>query len=145
MVGPQHQPSSCALLILSRYLPAMAAVAIGMLFIPEDFFDEPTKRTVTLGEANRRINFGIAYQLDEHNRRANRNFQPSLDERNWAMLDSYGGRSSLEDMEKVIAGYEGDATHPIGQHEKNLILEEAYGERSDLSHLRRAMEMYEVQ
>lgn len=114
------------------------------MFIPEDLFDEPTKRTVTLGAANRHIDFSIAQQLGEHNRRANQGYQPSLEERNWAMLDSYGGRSSLEDMEKVIANYE-DSLKPMGKLERNLMLEEAYGDRSDLKHLRRAMEIYEVQ
>lgn len=122
----------------------MAGVAVGMLFIPESLFVEPTKRTVTLGEANRRIDFSISHQLDEHNRRANLGFEPSQEERNWAMLDSYGARSSLEDMEKAIAGYE--VSHkPQGRHERNMLLEEAYGERSSLKHLRKAMELYEVQ
>jgi len=127
----------------NRYLPTMAAVALGILFIPENIFDEPTKRTITLDQATRSIGMGIDQQLSEHNRRVNHGYELSQEERNRAMLDSYGARSSLDDMEKAIAGYE--ATRPKGPHERRLALEEAYGDRSSLKHLSRAMQIYEVQ
>lgn len=121
----------------------MAAIAIGMLYIPESLFIEPSKRTVTLDQANRFIGMGIDQQLSDHNRRANYAYELTQEERNQAMLDSYGSRSSLDDMEKAIAGYE--ATKPRGPIERRMALEDAYGERSSLHHLRRAMEIYEVQ
>ena len=123
----------------------MAAMAFGMLYIPETLFIEPSKRTVTLDQANRSIGMGIAQQLGEHNRRANSGRVQELtqEQRNQAILDSYGSRSSLEDMEHAIAGYE--ATRPQHPHERRMALEDAYGERDSLHHLRRAMELYEVQ
>lgn len=121
----------------------MAAVAFGMLYIPETLFNEPSKRTVTLDQANRFIGMGIDQQLSDHNRRANHGYELTQEERNQAMLDSYGSRSSLDDMEKAIAGYE--ATRPKGLIEQRRALEDAYGERSSLHHLRKAMQIYEVQ
>lgn len=128
---------------LYRYLPTMAAIAFGMLYIPETLFIEPSKRTVTLDQATRSIGMGIEQQLSDHNRRANTGYELTQEERNQAMLDSYGSRSSLDDMEKAIAGYE--ATRPKGPVERRVALEEAYGDRTSLHHLRRAMQMYEVQ
>lgn len=121
----------------------MAAVAFGMLYIPETLFIEPSKRSVTLDQANRFIGMGVDQQLSDHNRRANSGYELTQEERNQAMLDSFGSRSSLDDMEKAIAGYE--ATRPKGPVETRMALENAYGERSSLQHLRRAMQMYEVQ
>jgi hypothetical protein len=121
----------------------MAAVAFGMLYVPESLFVEPSKRTVTLDQANRFIGMGVDQQLSDHNRRANSAYEMTQEERNQAMLDSFGSRSSLDDMEKAIAGYE--ATRPKGPVERRMELENAYGERSSLKHLRRAMQMYEVQ
>ncbi|KAF2686361.1 hypothetical protein K458DRAFT_416664 [Lentithecium fluviatile CBS 122367] len=123
------------------YLPAMAAVALSIAAIPEDFFNEPTKRTVTLGEANRRISFGIANQLGYQSQQAN---QPTQEELNQALLNYYGSRSSLKDMEHAVEGYEANI-RPTQAHEKRQRLEEAYGDRSSLKHVRRAMEIYEVQ
>ncbi|KAF1968414.1 hypothetical protein BU23DRAFT_480200 [Bimuria novae-zelandiae CBS 107.79] len=125
------------------YLPTMAAVAFGMLYIPETLFTEPSKRTVTLDEATRFIGMGVDQQLSDHNRRANHGYGLTQEERNQAILDSYGSRSSLEDMEKAIAGYE--ATRPKGPVETRMALEDAYGDRSSLHHLRKAMQIYEVQ
>ncbi|PVI06432.1 hypothetical protein DM02DRAFT_515041 [Periconia macrospinosa] len=130
--------------IAKWYLPAMAAVALGITFIPDQIFYEPTKRTVTLGESNRRIVYTIAAHMDHQNHRANTGYQPTQEERNQMMLDSYGDRSSLEDMEKAIAGYEA-GLRPKTEYEKKAALEEAYGDRSSLKNLRRAMELYEVQ
>jgi hypothetical protein len=45
----------------------MMAVALGISAIPEDYFSEPTKRTVTLGDANRRIYLGVTNELGRHN------------------------------------------------------------------------------
>jgi hypothetical protein len=128
---------------LFRYLPTMAAIAFGMLYVPETLFVEPAKRTVTLDQANRFIGMGVDQQLSNHNRHANVGYQLTQEERNQAILDSYGSRSSLDDMEKAMAGYE--ATRPKGPLETRMALENAYGERSSLQHLRRAMHMYEVQ
>ncbi|KAL5376290.1 hypothetical protein PMIN04_005825 [Paraphaeosphaeria minitans] len=125
------------------YLPTMAAVAFGMLYIPETLFIEPSKRTVTLDQANRFIGMGVDQQLSDHNRRANLAYELTQEERNQAMLDSFGSRSSLDDMEKAIAGYE--ATRPKGPVEARMALENAYGDRSNLQHLKRAMQIYEVQ
>lgn len=122
----------------------MAAIAVGIYFLPESLFEEPD-RHLTLGEANRRIDFSITQQLDEYNRRANKAFEPTLEERNRALLNSWGARSSLEDMEKVVAGYDDSRTRPNGQHERNALLESAYGDRTNLKQVRRAMEIYEVQ
>jgi hypothetical protein len=119
----------------------MAAVALGITAIPEDFFREPTKRTVTLSEANHNISLGVSHQLGMHSQQAN---QPTQEERNQAMLNWYGDRSSLEDMEKALLGYESNI-RLSGPQEKRRRLEEAYGDRSSVKHVRRAMQMYEVQ
>ncbi|KAF1961781.1 hypothetical protein CC80DRAFT_197708 [Byssothecium circinans] len=118
------------------YLPAMAAIAIGITYLPENFLYEPSPRTVTLGEANRRITYTVAAHLNQHNTRANAGYEPTQEERNQMMLNSYGDRSSLEDMEKAIAGYEANFQSKT-EHEKRAALEEAYGERSSLKHLRK--------
>ncbi|KAF2638525.1 hypothetical protein P280DRAFT_491521 [Massarina eburnea CBS 473.64] len=126
------------------YLPAMAAVALGITYLPEQFLYEPSKRSVTLDEANRRINYTMAAQLNQHNTRANPGYAPTQEERNQMMLNSYGDRSSLEDMEKAIAGYEANFVSKT-EVEKRTELEEAYGDRTSLHHLKRAMSIYEVQ
>jgi hypothetical protein len=46
-------------------------------------------------------------------------------------------------MENALAGYQG--VRLDGPQDRRARLEEAYGERSSLRHVRRAMEMYEVQ
>ena len=119
----------------------MAAVALGIAAIPEDFFNEPTKRTVTLGEANRRISLGVFNELGAQSQKAN---QPTQEELNQQMLNWYGDRSSLKDMENALAGYEVNAKLD-GPQDRRARLEAAYGDRSSLKHVRRAMEMYEVQ
>jgi hypothetical protein len=58
------------------------------------------------------------------------------------LMDSYGERSSLEDMERAIAGLE---AKKATQKDRNRILEEAYGDKTSLADLQRAMELYEVQ
>lgn len=126
------------------YLPAMALLAMGITYAPEQLFYEPSKRTVTLGESNRRIVYTVAAHLNHQNTRANSGYEPTQEERNQMMLDSYGDRSSLEDMEKAIAGYEA-GLRPKTEFEKKAALEDAYGDRSSLQNLRRAMSIYEVQ
>jgi hypothetical protein len=54
----------------------------------------------------------------------------------------YGERSSLEDMERAIAGIE---SRVASQKDRNKILEEAYGDKSSLKDLEKAMQIYEVQ
>lgn len=120
----------------------MAAVALGITAIPDDFFQERTKRTVTLGQANSRISYGISNELGFHSQQAN---QPSQEELNHQMLNWYGSRSSLQDMENAIAGYEVNTRIEDGPRTRRRMLEDAYGDRSDLKHVRRAMEVYEVQ
>jgi hypothetical protein len=132
---------SVTILTLPRYLPAMAAIALGIAAIPEDFFYEPTKRTVTLGEANRRISLGVVNELGLHSQKAN---QPTQEELNQQMLNWFGDRSSLKDMENALAGYEVNARFDKPQ-DRRARLEEAYGDRSSLKHVRKAMQMYEVQ
>jgi hypothetical protein len=119
----------------------MMAVALGISAIPEDYFSEPTKRTVTLGDANRRIYLGVTNELGRHN--SQKTAQPTQEELNLQMMNMYGDRSSLADMENALAGYQG--VRLDGPQDRRARLEEAYGERSSLRHVRRAMEMYEVQ
>ena len=126
------------------YLPAMAAIAFGITYLPEQLLYEPSPRTVTLGESNRRITYTVAAHLNQHNTRANAGYEPTQEERNQMMMDSYGDRSSLEDMEKAIAGYEASFKSKT-EVERRAALEDAYGDRSSLKHLRKAMEIYEVQ
>lgn len=59
------------------------------------------------------------------------------------LLDAYGARSSLEELEK--------ASEMLGQEtvvdpkERNRRLMEAYGEKTSLRDLEKAMQIYEVQ
>ncbi|PSN73886.1 hypothetical protein BS50DRAFT_566809 [Corynespora cassiicola Philippines] len=120
----------------------MAAIAVGMIYIPSSLFaPAPGRRTVTLDEANRQIGFSIMNHLDQHNKRANGMTQ---EERNQLLMEAYGERSSLEDMERAIAGLD-EVNRRAGPNERNDVLEEAYGSRSSLKDIRRAMEIYEVQ
>ncbi|KAK1919374.1 hypothetical protein P3342_009098 [Pyrenophora teres f. teres] len=56
-----------------RYLPTMAMVAAG---------------------------FGVTNALNEANRKVHAPLQPTQEQRNQMLMDSYGERSSLEDMER---------------------------------------------
>lgn len=123
----------------------MAAIAVGMLFIPESLFEEPTRRTVTLDAANRKINYAITNALDHHNSQANKQLEFTQEERNRMLLDAYGERSSLEDMERALAGHNMNMRMGTGPHHRRRVLEDAYGERTNLRDLERAMEIYEVQ
>ncbi len=58
------------------------------------------------------------------------------------LMDSYGERSSLEDMERAIAGLDAKLD---SKKNRIKVLEEAYGERKSIKDLERAMQIYEVQ
>ena len=58
------------------------------------------------------------------------------------LMDSYGERSSLEDMERALAGLEARVE---SERSRNGRLEEAYGARESIADVRRAMMIYEVQ
>ena len=122
-------------LTLSRYLPTMALVAGGMAMT--------SSRTInTLDAANRQIGFGITNALNEVNRKVHAAQEPTQEQKNMMLMEMYGERSSLEDMERAIAGIEARVAN---QKDKNQILEEAYGDKSSLKDLQRAMQIYEVQ
>jgi hypothetical protein len=122
-------------LTLSRYLPTMALIAVGMTLT--------SRRTIsTLDVANRHIGFGITNALNEANRKVHMALEPTQEEKNMILLEMYGERSSLEDMERAIAGME---SRVANRKDRNKILEEAYGDKSSLKDLQRAMELYEVQ
>lgn len=127
------------------YLPTMAAIALGMIYLPKNFVSpsaQPTRRTVTLPAANANIGFGITNALNEANRKVHMAMEPTQEEKNMMLMDSYGERSSLEDMERAIAGLE---ARVMSQKDRNKVLEEAYGDRSSIKDMERAMQMYEVQ
>ncbi|OAK97140.1 hypothetical protein IQ06DRAFT_255258 [Phaeosphaeriaceae sp. SRC1lsM3a] len=117
------------------YLPTMALIAGGMALT--------SRRTInTLDAANRHIGFGITNALNEANRKVHQALEPSQEEKNMALMEMYGERSTLEDMERAIAGIAAKAASP---KDKRKILEEAYGDKSSLKDLERAMQIYEVQ
>lgn len=124
----------------------MAAVALGMIYIPQQFYTPetslPGRRTVTLSDANRHIGFGITNALNDANRKVHMAPEPTQEEKNMMLMDSYGERSSLEDMERAIAGLE---ARLASQKDRNKALEEAYGDRGSIRDVERAMELYEVQ
>lgn len=102
-----------------------------------------SRRTInTLDVANRNIGFGIANALHEANRKAHMILEPTQEEKNQMLMDMYGERSSLEDMERAIAGMQ---SKPVSQKDRAKMLEEAYGDRASIKDLERAMELYEVQ
>ncbi|KAF1917325.1 hypothetical protein BDU57DRAFT_161637 [Ampelomyces quisqualis] len=86
--------------------------------------------------------FGITNALNEANRKAHQALEPTQEQKNMILLEMYGERSSLEDMERAIAGIE---SRVAGAKNRNKMLEEAYGDKSSLKDLERAMQMYEVQ
>lgn len=113
----------------------MALIAGGMALT--------SRRTInTLDAANRHIGFGITNALNEANRKVHQALEPSQEEKNMALMEMYGERSTLEDMERAIAGIAAKAASP---KDKRKILEEAYGDKSSLKDLERAMQIYEVQ
>jgi GAF domain-containing protein len=134
----------------------MALLAVGIMYLPTSYLTPPspapvpTRRTVTLDSANRQIGFAIANALEQHNRSQAPSAQAaalSQEEKNRALLDAYGERSSLEDMERAFEMMSlGEAREGrMDPQERNRRLLEAYGEKTSLRDLERAMEIYEVQ
>lgn len=98
---------------------------------------------MTLDSANRHIGFAIANALEEHN--INRKKEELTQaQRNTMLLDAYGARSSLEDMERAFEMM-GKEEPALDQRERNRRLAEAYGDKTSLKDVQRAMEIYEVQ
>ncbi|KAF1833511.1 hypothetical protein BDW02DRAFT_377629 [Decorospora gaudefroyi] len=126
------------------YLPTMAMIAIGMIYLPKNaiFSSSKPRRTLTLGDANANIGFGVTNALNEANRKVNATPQLTQEQKNQVLMDLYGERSSLADMERAIAGMD---TKVSSQKDRNRILEEAYGDKGSIKDLERAMELYEVQ
>ena len=117
------------------YLPTMALIAGGMALT--------SRRTIsTLDVANGHIGFGITNALNEANRKVHQALEPTQEQKNMALMEMYGERSSLEDMERAIAGLESKLA---SKKDKRAVLEEAYGDKSSLKDLERAMQLYEVQ
>ncbi|RMZ66986.1 set domain [Pyrenophora seminiperda CCB06] len=126
----------------TRYLPTMAMVAAGMIYFPRGTASAQPRRPLTLGDANANIGFGVTNALNEANRKVHVALEPTQEQRNQMLMDSYGERSSLEDMERALAGLEAKLS---AQKDRATMLEEAYGGRASIEDLQRAMELYEVQ
>jgi hypothetical protein len=112
----------------------MAFIALGTLIVQ-------LRQSSPLDSANHKIAFAVYNSYDEHNRAVAK--QHSQEERNRMLLESYGSRESLDDMEHALQGYV-----TMGeQEEKDLKreLNEAYGDRKSLKDVQRALEFYEVQ
>ena len=124
----------------------MAAIALGMMYIPKQFYPSehafPGRRNVTLGHANTNIGFGVTSALNDVNRRVHVAHEPTQQEKNMMLMDSYGERSSLEDMERAITELEARLRY---QKDRHKLLEEAFGERKSIKDLERAMQIYELQ
>lgn len=113
----------------------MALIASGMALTSRGAIN-------TLDAANRHIGFGITNALNEANRKVHQALEPTQEEKNMALMEMYGERNSLEDMERAFAGITSKVASP---KDRNKILEEAYGDKSSLKDLERAMQLYEVQ
>jgi hypothetical protein len=124
-----------ASLTTPRYLPAVAAIAAGMALTSHRAIN-------SLEAAIGQIGYGITNALNEANRKVHMTTEPTQEEKNMILLEMYGERSSLEDMERAIAGME---ARLAAQKDRSKILEEAYGDKSSLQDLQRAMQIYEVQ
>ncbi|KAF2852583.1 hypothetical protein T440DRAFT_516423 [Plenodomus tracheiphilus IPT5] len=127
------------------YLPTMAAIALGMIYLPKNFVSPAppaVRRTVTLPAATANIGFGVTSALNEANRKVHAPAELTQDQKNMALMDAYGERSSLEDMERALAGLEARLE---SEKDRNGRLEEAYGARESIKDLERAMQIYEVQ
>jgi hypothetical protein len=129
----------------------MALLAVGMVYLPASYFTPPPqhRRTVTLDSANRQINFAITNALDHHNHSQSPTTQAHLpqEEKTRMLLDAYGERSRLEDMERAfeMMSLGQEETRTGDPRERNRRLLDAYGEKTSLRDLERAMEIYEVQ
>jgi hypothetical protein len=115
------------------YLPTLGLVAAGMALTSRGTIN-------TLDAANQHIGFGITNALNEANRKVHQALEPSQEQKNMMLLEMYGERSSLEDMERAIASME---ARTASQKDKNKLLEEAYGDKSSLEDLQKAMQLYE--
>ncbi|KAH9866791.1 hypothetical protein J1614_008484 [Plenodomus biglobosus] len=127
------------------YLPTMAAIALGMIYLPKSIVAPAapsSRRTVTLPAATANIGFGVTSALNDANRKVHAPAQLTQDQKNMALMDAYGERSSLEDMERALAGLEARIE---SEKDRNARLEEAYGARESVRDLERAMRIYEVQ
>lgn len=123
----------------------MAAIALGMIYLPKNFYttsSPPSRRSVTLPAANANIGFGITSALNEVNRKVGTVAEPTQEQKNMMLMELYGERSSLEDMERALAGLE---ARVLTEKNKSALLEEAYGSRTSIKDLERAMQIYEVQ
>jgi hypothetical protein len=134
----------------------MALLAVGMVYLPTSLISKPptpARRSVTLDSAVGQIGFAIANALGEHNQGQNvngRGMGMTQEEKNRMLLEAYGERSSLEDMERAFGlvhmGSDGGQQQGVvDMKERNRRLLEAYGEKGSLRDLERAMEIYEVQ
>jgi hypothetical protein len=97
--------------------------------------------SATLDRANRQIGFAIANALNEANQKSTNEL--SQHEKNRMLLEAYGARSTLEDMEHALDMMTREGVRD--QKGRNRRLEEAYGQKASLRDLERAMEVYEVQ
>ncbi|KAF2015424.1 hypothetical protein BU24DRAFT_178146 [Aaosphaeria arxii CBS 175.79] len=139
------------------YLPTMALIAAGMIYLPANLFNSTSTSLTstlspspTLDSANRKIGFAIANALEEHNHSSRRQRQQPREltqtEKNRLLMDAYGSRSTLEDIEAAFRQIEnGTASVVPDASERNRRLQEAYGGRESLRDVERAMQVYEVQ
>jgi len=132
------------------YLPTMALIAVGMVYFPESVFQPSSRKPQgpeTLDSANRQIGFAIANALGVHNQSINGQAAQQLtqDQKNQLLLDAFGDRSSLADMERAFSQAERERAAAVDVNERNRRLLEAYGDKASLQDLERAMEIYEVQ
>ena len=120
----------------------MAAVAAGTIYLSKTASSQP-RRPLTLGDANANIGFGVTNALNEANRKVHSALELTQEQKNQMLMDSYGERSSLEDMERAIAGMEAKMT---AKKDRRRILEEAYGDKASLEDLQlRALERMQIE
>ncbi|KAF2477422.1 uncharacterized protein BDR25DRAFT_594 [Lindgomyces ingoldianus] len=112
--APQTSPQPPAMPKLGRisrwYLPAMAFIAVGTLFLPSDLFSSSpsSSQKQSLDSANKQLGIAIANALEEYNMQhmSERQKLRAQAERNAALLEAYGERMSLADVEKALEVYE---------------------------------------
>lgn len=127
----------------------MALIAVGMVYFPANILQPKNRHQdpVTLDSANRQIGFAIANALGVHNQSINGQAAQALtqDQKNQLLLDAFGDRSSLADMERAFNQAERERAAAVDVNERNRRLLEAYGDKATIQDLERAMEIYEVQ
>ena len=125
----------------------MALIVVGMIYPSDNSLLSASgalsHRPVTLNAANRRIGFAITNALEDHNNQ--QSLYMSQEERNAMLLEAYGDRNSLEDLERAFNGHGMLSGKKMGQSERNRLLAEAYGERKSLKDVEKALQVYEVQ